>query len=162
VSEILSGASRGASGAAAGTSVRPRTPGRPQDWPERLGTLLAAIRHVPFAWATHDCATIVCDWVLEMRGIDPMATDRTAYATEDEFEALVAPFGGLGDFVANRAAAAGIEECPPPFAQRGDVALVRLGNQECLGLVDGRHVAVPTLAGLRLAPRAAIARAWAV
>jgi hypothetical protein len=35
------------------------------------------------------------------------------------------------------------------------VALVRLGNQECLGLVDGRHVAVPTLAGLRLAPRAA-------
>lgn len=141
---------------------RPVCPPRPQNWPEQLGELLAAIRNVPFAWGTHDCATIVCDWVLDMRGIDPMAGDRGAYANEDEFEALVSPYGGLGGFVSYRATMADIEECPPAFASRGDVALVRVGNQECLGLVDGRHVAVPTLAGLRLAPRAAIARAWAV
>lgn len=142
--------------------MRPPTPPRPQNWPEQLGTLLASIRHVPFAWGTHDCATIACDWVLAMRGIDPMAADRGAYANEEEFEGLVDPYGGLEGFVSDRAAAAGIATCPAPFAQRGDVALVRIGNQECLGLVDGRHVAVPTLAGLRLAQRAAMVRAWAI
>lgn len=141
---------------------RPICPARPQDWPEQLGELLASARNVPFEWGMHDCATIACDWVLEMRGIDPMAGDRGAYANEAGFEALVDPYSGLAEFVADRAAAAGIADCPPAFAQRGDIALVRLGNQECLGIVDGRHVAVPTLAGLRLAPRAAISRAWAV
>lgn len=153
--------SRGASGAAAAQLAARGAPHRPADWPEQLGQALAAARHVPFAWGEHDCATIACDWVMAMRGVDPMAADRGVYATEAEFEALVEP-GGLAEFVADRAAAAGIAECPPAFAQRGDIALVRIGNQECLGLIDGRHVAVPTLAGLRLAPRAAVVRAWAV
>lgn len=141
---------------------RPNTPARAQDWPEQLAELLASTRHTPFAWGLHDCATIVCDWILEIRGVDPMAAERGTYGTEAAFEALVDAEGGLEPFVAVRAARAGIADCPAPFVQRGDVALVRLGNQECLGLIAGRHVAVPTLAGLRLAPASAIVRAWAV
>lgn len=156
MSESLSGASRFAAGA------RPATPARGQSWPERLAEMLASTRHTPFAWGLHDCATIACDWVLEMRGVDPMAAERGTYGTEAEYEAMTAAEGGLQAFVAARAERAGIAACPPAFAQRGDIALVRLGNQECLGIVAGRHVAVPTLGGLRLAPASAIACAWAV
>lgn len=142
---------------------RPLTaPFRPQAWPELLAAHLAAGRSTPFAWGAHDCATFVADWVQALHGTDPLAPWRGTYDSEAGFEALVAPTGGLGGFVAGVAEAAGFPPCPPAFVQRGDAALVRLGNEECLGIVEAKHVAVPTLAGIRLAPRAGIVRAWAL
>jgi hypothetical protein len=137
-------------------------PRRLQAWPELLAAHLAAGRHRPFAWGVHDCATFVADWVRALHGTDPLAAWRGSYDSEAGFDALVAPAGGLAGFVAGVATAQGFPSCPPAFVQRGDVALVRLGNEECLGLVDAKHVAVPTLAGIRLAPRSAILQAWAV
>jgi hypothetical protein len=142
--------------------MRPRSPWRrPEDWPERLAAHVAAHRASGFAWGVHDCATFAADWVRLLHGFDPLAPWRGAYADEAGFLALLGP-NGLGGLMATAAQAHGLPEGSPAHARRGDVALVRLGNEECAGIVDALDVAVPTLAGIRMAPRRAIARVWSV
>lgn len=135
---------------------------RPQDWPERLAAHIAAHRAAPFAWGAHDCATFAADWVRMMHDADLLAELRGTYATEAEYLALVAAGGGLSAMAGAAAARLGLPECLSAYAQRGDVVLVRFGNEECLGVVDALSVTVPALGGIRLAPRRGIVRAWSV
>jgi hypothetical protein len=135
---------------------------RPADWPERLAAHTARWRATPFAWGQHDCATFAAGWVLEIHGFDPLEPLRGAYATEAEYLGLLEDAGGLLALMQRAAARNGLPECGPAFAQRGDIALVRLGNEECVGLVDAVGVTVPTCERLRIAPRSAILHAWAV
>lgn len=145
------------------TYQRPRPArARPQDWPERLAAHIAAHRASEFAWGRADCATFTADWVAAMHGTDPLAGLRGAYGTEAEYLAMADAHGSLSAMAGATAALHGLPECPPAYAQRGDIALVRLGNEECLGIVDALAVTVPTLAGIRLAPRRGIVRAWSV
>lgn len=144
------------------SSRRPNPPHRrPEDWPERLAAHIAAHRATPFDWGRHDCATFAADWVRALHGFDPLAPWRGTYASEGEYLALIDP-DGLDGLMDAAAAAHGLPEGTPAFARRGDIALVRLGNEECVGVVDMVRVAVPTLAGIRMAPRRFIIRCWAI
>lgn len=142
-----------------------RTPSilaRSQDWPERLAAFIDARRYAPFAWGTNDCATLAADAVLELTGVDPMASLRGTYGTEDEADGVISAAGGLEALADSLAAAAGLGACLPLFAQRGDVVLVEHGNILALGVVTGDAVAVPGPDGLAFLPLRAAARAWAV
>ena len=143
--------------------MRPAPPSpRPQDWPDRLVAYLAGCRRQPFAWGVHDCASFAAGWVLALRGVDPLENHRGSYASEAEFEGLVQAHGGLAALVEVAALAHGLPECPPAFAQRGDVVLVEVGNMLGLGIVDAVGVTIPGPDGLRVVPRRAIRRAWVI
>ena len=138
--------------------ARPRLP----DWPERLAELLEARLDLPFAWGAQDCCTLPADAALALTGHDPLAAWRGTYADEAAAEAILARHGGLEGFVADCLAAWGAPECPPAFVQRGDWALVAVGNELLCGVVAGAAVAVPGTHRLRAVPLDRIRRAWAV
>lgn len=138
--------------------LRPRR----EDWPDLLANHERAFRRRGFEWGDNDCATYAAGWVQKLHGVDVMAKWRGAYASEQEFEDLVAQAGGLAEFVTAAAEAEGFFLVPTRFAQRGDIGLARVGNQECLGIVVNGGVSVPTLSGLALVPRGALRLAWGV
>jgi len=138
--------------------ARRRLPG----WPERLADIIDAHRDTPFAWGTHDCCLFAAAVVAALTGHDPAAGYRGAYATEAEAEALIGP-GGLPGFLAQQAAAAGLPQLPHPSqAQRGDLALVTVGNTPLLGVVLGDLVAAPGTDGLAFVPAGTATMGWAV
>lgn len=137
---------------------------RVEAWPERLAALIEARREAPFAWGSHDCCLFAADAVLASTGRDPAAAVRGSYASEAEAEALMLGAGGLEAFVAAAAAEAGLPEIPVAFAQRGDIALVRPGNDPAVGVVLGDRVAVVGMDRMGFLPigAAGVLRAWAV
>jgi hypothetical protein len=136
---------------------RPRFPG----WEELLAELVDARRATPFTWGTQDCCAFAADVVLTLTGVDPMAGFRGRYADEAAAEALIGP-DGLEAQAAAAMAGIGAPEVPAAFAQRGDVALVLVGNQPTIGVVLGHQVAAPGPDGLAFVPARLIQRAWAV
>lgn len=142
-------------------------PGRPdtsrlEDWPTLLAECVEAAREQPFAWGIHDCGTWARAVAEALTGRDP-APWLDGYATEDELADLLSPRGGIEGAVAQAMAEFGAPEIMPAFAQRGDWALVDIGNELACGVVlDGDRVAVPGVDGLRHTRRSHILRAWAI
>lgn len=141
---------------------RPSRLTRHQDWPELLAEALAARAEFPFAWGTHDCCTLAADMVQVMTGVDPIAAWRGSYQDEAGAEALLNEAGGLAALAERVAREAGLGQCHPGFAQRGDVALVEHGNALALGVVAGDAVAVAGPEGTTFLPRETIRAAWSV
>lgn len=142
--------------------MRP-TPPRPrrQDWPERLASVIEQRRHTPFRWGTQDCCSFAADAVLAMTGHDWLAPHRGAYFDAKSAEAIIGA-DGLEALVAGLMEAFGAQECPAGFVQRGDVALVLLGNELTVGVVLDQVVAAPGLRRLDFVPGSTIQRAWGV
>lgn len=132
---------------------------RLQDWPERLAELVEARRTMAFAWGGNDCCLFAADAVLAMTGADPAAAFR-GYASEDEAARLIRD--GLEEVVAAALAEFGAGACHPAFVQRGDLALVLMGNQPTVTVVLGATVAGPGPDGLVFLPAGAVLRAWSI
>ena len=135
---------------------------RRQDWPERLAELIEARREAEFAWGTHDCGMFAADAVVAITGADPLQEWRGAYDTEEGADAIIAGFGGYEAFMVSAFRAFGAPECPACLLQRGDVGLVRYGNNLSAAVSLGHCAAVPGISGLSfLAPRMFV-RGWAI
>ncbi len=135
---------------------------RRQDWPERLAELIEARRQMPFTWGVFDCAMFAADAVVAVTGEDPLAAVRGRYSTEAAAEAITDAAGGFEAFMVEQFRAFGAPQCPPEFLQRGDVGLVRYGNQLSAAVMLSGAVAAPGINGLSfLAPRMLV-RGWAV
>jgi hypothetical protein len=132
------------------------------DWPERLADLVEARRHVPFAWGAHDCALFAADAIAATTGERPFEAWRGRYASEAEADAATEAGGGVEAVVAAELGRWGAAELQPALAQRGDVAMVRVGNTEAVGVVIGEAVAVPGPDRLAFVPLRRAYRAWAV
>jgi hypothetical protein len=105
---------------------------------------------------------LAADVVVALTGQDPAAEWRGTYDTEAGADALLRECGGLAALAAQVAAAAGIAECPPAFAQRGDVALVSWLDVRALGVIMPDGVMVLGADGMHCMPARTIQRAWAV
>jgi hypothetical protein len=136
---------------------RPRLP----DWTERLAELVEERRQAPFAWGSQDCCLFAADAVVAVTGGDPAAAWRGKYRTEAGAERLLGALG-LEGTVAQALADFGLQECPPAFAQRGDLAIVASGNLPTVGVVLGDAVAAPGPDGLAFVPLTSASRAWGV
>lgn len=139
------------------TPPHPRLPG----WPERLAEFFAARQSVPFEWGKQDCMTLAADAVVILTGRDPIARWRGAYGTEAEGDAIVGE-AGLLPFVERMMADFGAPACPVPLAQRGDWAMVTVGNQFVAGVVTGAFVAAPGARRLAHVPLRRAVAAWAI
>jgi hypothetical protein len=135
---------------------------RPQDWPERLAKHLLDALQKPFQWGVNDCATLACDGALAVAGVDPMASLRGTYATEQGADAIISAAGGFAALAQQLADQAGLPASPVPFAQRGDLVLIERGNMLMLGLVTDSGVAVAGEDGLAFLPLRKAVMAWSV
>jgi hypothetical protein len=142
-------------------------PGRPDTlrvpgWPEALAEACTEAEERAFAWGTHDCGLWARAVAQALTGRDP-APWLEGYATEEELAELLEDRGGLENAVVQAMHEFGAAEILPAFAQRGDWALVDLGNEVACGIVlDGDRVAVPGLDGLRHTRLSRVLRAWAI
>lgn len=134
---------------------------RVEDWPERLAALVAARMRTPFLWGTHDCCSFAADVAAELTGADPLAGYRGRYGCEAEAEALIGP-GGLAPFVEALMAAFGAPPVEVAAAQRGDWALLTVGNMPMVGVVLGGTIAAPGMNGLAFVPARRAQRAWSI
>ena len=134
---------------------------RCHDWPERLAELVAARVAMPFAWGTNDCCTFAADVALAITGADPFAAHRGRYATEAGADDVVGP-AGLTRFVEGLMRDFGADEIPVATAQRGDWALVVVGNMPLVGVVLGGQVAAPGTRRLAFLPFRRAERAWGI
>lgn len=135
---------------------------RVEDWPARLADFVEARRGRPFAWGEQDCVSLAADAVWEITGVDLLAPHRGAYATEGQAEAIVAAAGGMAALLADLAGRIGLSDRPVRRAQRGDLVLVQVGNQQMAGVVNGTTVVVPGAEHIQFVPLRCIQRAWAV
>lgn len=138
-------------------SSHPRLP----DWTERLAELWSSRIEAPFAWGAQDCVSFAADVALALTGVDPLAEYRGKYHDEETAYQLVGA-AGLQAFVARLMAQFGAQECPVAFAQRGDWAMVMVGNHLVTGVVVGETVMAPGARGLAQVPLSRAVIAWGI
>lgn len=126
------------------------------DWPERLAAHLDRWRARPFGWGDADCARFAEGAVLAVTGrrvaIGPTWCDL------DSARGVLRLLGGLV-----RAVDEHLPRVPLPYAQRGDVVLVRGPAHRHLAVIDGAGGWVaPGAAGLVRGPLVQARLAWGV
>lgn len=135
---------------------------RHHDWPERLAAAIEAARHRPFVWGEHDCCLWVSDAIDAMTGTDPAADIRGRYRDEAGAAAIIAQSGAWPWAIDRAACAVGISRIAVTSAGRGDVVLVRQGDQVQPTICVGDHLAAAGPDGLIFLPRSLGIGAWRV
>ncbi|TMV07331.1 hypothetical protein FGK64_21960 [Arenibacterium halophilum] len=127
------------------------------DWRPRLAAYVAQVSSRPFRPGRHDCALFAAGAVQAMTGADPAAAMRGTYRSLEDGKALLKAQGtpSLGALLE-----ANLTEVPPAYAQAGDLALLREGDAEAMGVVQGERVYCLTPTGLALVERARMLRAF--
>jgi hypothetical protein len=137
-------------------------------WPERLHAYLEGAARRSFAWGLHDCCTFACGAVQAMTGVDPMVELRGTYASKREALCRLRDTGGLDALAGSIAAALHAEEIPVLMAQRGDVVIADLSQDDgvfpSLGVVglDGRSAVFAMQDGPHRVALRQCRRAWRV
>lgn len=124
----------------------------------KLTEYLELTRNEPFRWGRHDCV----QWVLgALRYIFDITIEISEYSSEEDAALVLKAHGGLERMAERYADEIHCMEISPPFAQRGDVALVRTDDDCALGICLGDSVALPhRVRGLAHLPCDRIVRAW--
>jgi hypothetical protein len=113
----------------------------------------------PFTWGTVDCCTWACDWIVQQRGVDPMAAYRGLYDSARGATRQYIGDGGLETVVRARMAEAGLSETHDP--RIGDVGLVKTNAGPALAIRTDIGWASKAPSGLSCAMFPVIA-AWRV
>jgi len=125
---------------------------------ERLTAFIEDRRSAAFEWGANDCIMFAADAVLVQTGEDLAAEYRETYRTAGDAARLLKRLGGL-EAVATKALG---EPKPWPYAQIGDIVLVKLDDREHLAVCMGTHYAVPAPQRLAFWPMAGAVKAWSV
>ncbi|UIJ31522.1 hypothetical protein LV780_04915 [Cereibacter azotoformans] len=83
----------------------------------------------PFVWGSCDCCTIVADWVLHLRGVDPMADDRLTYGSAGECQRATRFFTDPVGAFARRLEPLGIGRTEGPVTGDVGIALAMIEGQ---------------------------------
>lgn len=130
---------------------------RPWNWPELLAAYIAERSNRPFAWGkrAQDCASFAFGWALVATGIDAMA-ELPDYSDAESADLL------LGDIGFEAVLDAHFTRRDIGLAQRGDLALADIGDQETLTIVEGATLIAPGRNRLQRVPRKMMRAAWGV
>ncbi len=138
---------------------------KPPDWEGQLGRAIASAAEATFDFREHDCCRFAVACIRAQRPKANIPDNLLAYDNEDGANAILAGNDGVEGIAERVAALNGFGEVPPAFAQRGDVVLVRTGqNEPALGVVDttGTRAAVADRHGLTFFPITDAQRAWRI
>jgi hypothetical protein len=140
---------------------------RRPDWQARLDSFLREHQQHPFAYGSWDCCLWVSSAIQAMTGVDPARAFRRHYSSRGEALTLIKTVTGSSSveaIVAQTAKELWMPEIPIPFAQRGDVVLVKRARDYSLGLIalNGREVIVCRARGLCRISLSHALRAWRV
>lgn len=128
------------------------------EWHEALDAYVLAREESLFSWGCNDCCSFAADWVLMVRGSDPMR-DLRGYDDARKAFALLRAEGGLRAAVERRMG----DSVLGAMARAGDVALVRHGdNRRSMGICVGPHIVAPSHRKLAALPLSAAEVAWRV
>ena len=131
---------------------------KPQGFAEQLVAFTSARRMLPYQPGTHDCVTTAADWVLEIRGTDPIADIRGSW---DSAEGAAAALEAQGGLIA--AMDARFTRKPKAKAERGDLLLVKdAAGQPSLAICVGAHGWSPGPTEALLTPMRHVMLAWDV
>ncbi len=131
---------------------------RREDWPEQLAATIAAARHRPFEWGTHDCVLFAADGVQAMTGVEHADGVRGTYADALGAMRVLKSLGGPAVLVTTKLG----YPIPVGLAQRGDVLLAVVEDRESLGLCEGAIGWFAGLDGLVPFPTLQCKTAWRV
>lgn len=122
----------------------------------------------PFAWGTNDCAMFTADGIHSFTGVDIAADFRGKYTNElGSLKTIKTVTGGstIADAVAHCAKQHDLPSLPSPLmAQRGDLVLVKEGDNLICGLVhlNGSEVVSVGQEGILRKPITDVTHAWRV
>ena len=140
---------------------------RRPEWQTALHGFLLSQQSRRFCYGEFDCCLFVGDAILSMTGTDIARAFRSGYSSRREALELIKRYTGRASIAAvaeQIAAEHDMRELPLPFAQRGDMILLKRSRDFSLGLLDlnGREILAASKNGLlRLLPARAC-RAWRV
>lgn len=129
-----------------------------------LRAFLAECLASDFAWGRADCCAFGADWALRLRGRDPMASRRGAYADARGAARLVAEAGGLVALVGRSLESIGARRLRRGRRRRlGDIVVADAEGRAVVGIVTAPGFvtfrAEHGLAGLR---RPRVLARWAI
>ncbi|MBP7548681.1 MAG: hypothetical protein KA761_00225 [Gemmatimonadaceae bacterium] len=124
------------------------------DWPERLASLVASKRDVPFEWGVNDCSTFAADAVEAVTGVRPHTP---VVESAPAFAALIekTPIAEIVDGILG-------ERVEPVRAQRGDIVLYDGAHGPTLAVCIGASAASPAPGGIATIPMPFATAAWKV
>jgi hypothetical protein len=128
------------------------------DWQARLTDYLRSVARQGFAYGRHDCCTFTAGCVAAMTGVDPMRGFRGYRTLAAGLRRADAR--GFPDHIA--VVATLFAECPPAYAQAGDIAVVEGETLHSLGIVQGARIYVIGPHGIGTVPLDAARRAFRV
>ena len=118
-----------------------------------IAEYIARSRATPFEWGCCDCCTWPADYVLERRGVDPMADLRGAYATAFGARRFKIEGGGI----------AHMWRCRLSFLAEGrDVALAEWRGQIVGGLMLDGLLVLKTAKDIMVTRKYVLLQGWAV
>lgn len=128
------------------------------DWEDRLAAVIAAYQGGVFMWGARDCFRLPMDVVRAVSG-QVLWPDVRPYRCARGAAARLARHGfrEVGE-----ALAAVLPEVPPAQARRGDVGVAIEGGRDAGVVVLGAEIAGMAPAGMTIAPRDRLARAFRV
>ena len=108
------------------------------DWPERLHDVIRAAKKAEFKWGKNDCALFACDCILAMTGIDHAKKFRGKYSTRKGAATALKKIESVDD-IAELADKYLGERISLSHAQRGDIVLIAVEDDNALGVIAGNH-----------------------
>lgn len=113
-----------------------------------------------FTWSSFNCAFFVCDWIKEVKGIDPALGLRQKCKNKKDMMKILRDYGSLTKIAVDYGITLGAHPINPNFAKRGDVVLFNYRNFPTLGIMDNAGIVSPSLKGLSITPISSAILAW--
>ena len=108
---------------------------RCEDWPIKLEAAIINRSDTKFEYGKHDCCMAVASIIEAMTGTTIGGTLRK-YKNERGAKVVLARYGGVRGVAEHLSKEIGATAISPKLAQRGDVVLVNIGEDESLGIVS--------------------------
>lgn len=132
---------------------------RIEGWETKLLEVVAYHESTPFDWADSNCLHLMMDVSLALTGRDPYAKTRGKYKNQAGAMKVMRKLGfrDVGEMIA-----AEFAEVPPAMARRGDLALLKQGDNVVGAVVMGAQVWGKGPMGSARVPRTAALRTFKV
>lgn len=125
----------------------------------RLIDFLTRYAERPFVWGQDDCSLFLADWWMEVHGVDPAASLRGSYDSQETCHKVLFWRGGLVCVVSGLAKTVGAVRTRNP--QDGDFAVIRVRNKVVGAIRVGEFWAVRN-EQIGFVSDARVLRAWSI